>query len=238
MRLLSVFLAAAAAISFSASVEASVFIIDDFTVIQGPVTDAAGGGATVSGPVALDAGTRTISVEAFSRSPTRRAEAGVDFLVGDDGAALSLFGISNGSLIRSIVKLSYFINPIAGFDGAGETALVLNFLQNDPGIGNTTSLEISIPNANLGLFTIPQIPPASNIVSIALNSVQKAALLAGGPLIFTFDGSDAYDVALDSIALVEGNGELQPPQVPEPATLFTMASGMILTGFGLRRRKR
>ncbi|QCI79319.1 PEP-CTERM sorting domain-containing protein [Hankyongella ginsenosidimutans] len=66
----------------------------------------------------------------------------------------------------------------------------------------------------------------------------KAALVAGGPLIFTFDGSNAFDVALDNISLISGDTETQPPQVPEPATLLTMASGLILGGIGLRRRKR
>ena len=231
-------LAAAAAVGVTGSVNASVYTIDDFTVIQGPVTDVTGGGATVNGPVALDSGTRTISVEAFSSFSNRRAEAGVDFVIGDDDAALSIFAISNGAISRSIVKLSYFLNPIGGFDGEGQASLLLNFLANDPGAGDTTSLEITIPNANLGSFAIPAIPPASNLVSIVLNTAQKAALVAGGPLIFTFDGSNAFDVALDNISLISGDTETQPPQVPEPATLLTMASGLILGGIGLRRRKR
>lgn len=237
MRRFSMFLAAGAAISINASADAAVYTIDDFSVIQGQVIDSTGGGATVSGPVDIQSGTRTISVEAFTNS-NRRAQSGVDFLVDDNDAALNLFAISNGAITRSIVAISYFLNPIGGFNGNDATYLVLRFETNDPGLGNTTSLQISIPNANLGLFEIPAIPPASNLVSIALSSPQAAALVAGGPLIFTFDGSNAYDVALDGITLVSGDSGTQPPQVPEPATLLTMASGMILTGFGLRRRKR
>ncbi len=235
MRLISLFAFASAFLP--AVAHAAVFMIDDFTTIQGPVTDFTGGGATISGPIDLASGTRTISVEAFSNFSNRRAEAGVDFVLEGDDAALSIFAIENGPISRSVVALSYFINPIAGFDGAGATFLVLNFLANDPGDGNTTSLQISIPNANLGALAIPAIPPASNLVSIALSSPQTAALVAGGPFILRFDGSNAFDVALDSITLTTENPETQVPQVPEPASIMVMAAGMVLTGLGLRRRK-
>lgn len=234
MRLISLFAFASAFVP--AVAHSAVFTIDDFSVIQGTVTDFTGGGATISGPIDLASGTRTISVEAFTNS-NRRAQSGADFLVDDDDAALNLFAIDNGPVSRSVVALSYFLNPIGGFDGGGATFLVLNFLANDPGFGNTTSLHISIPNANLGSFAIPAIPPASNLVSIALSSPQTAALVAGGPFILTFDGSNAYDVALDTITLTTENPETQVPQVPEPASIMVMAAGMVLTGLGLRRRK-
>ncbi|QCI79024.1 PEP-CTERM sorting domain-containing protein [Hankyongella ginsenosidimutans] len=203
-----------AATVLTSAAQAAVFTIDDFTTVQGPIVDVAGGGATVS---AL--GNRTISVDASgSNALGQNASATVN------GA---FFDVANSSLVSSVIELTYNLAPIAGFDTFTAGTLSFVFDSNNPANQVPTTLSAQITIGSFGPFNIPAIPPGTPTLDIVLNQAELAALTAGGDFKVTFTGGNGYDFGLDSITV----------SAPEPGSVLLLGAGLLGLGLASRRKR-
>lgn len=210
-------LVSAVALIFSAQAAATVLVIDNFATGQAQVSDLAGGGATVSAPIAPTMGeiwtNRTLSVDAI----------GAGYNSGDPSAIVvaGIVSIANDPAENSKVDLVWNIGAVTSLVGATNGLLTVDFLAHNAGIPPTM---ITFSIGGVALTAVP-LSGLAGSVSAALSAAQLSAFATGTTLTLSVTGGDGYDVVLDNVRLSS-----DPAQVPVPGSLALLACGL----FGLR----
>lgn len=212
-------LTAIAAGLFAGNASATLFVIDDFSVVQGPVADntPANGGTTSIIPQ------RTIVVDQSINAAPGVFNSSVNVVVGD------LF-ISNDSSTNSVIDIAWTLAAETLPSISSAASFFLDVVASD---GNATTLDFFFNASLLASFAIP-----ANTVNQQLNfnltTAQIALVSAGGVLDVQMTGADGWDARISTIGF--NDTPPSPPSVPEPAALALMGLG--LAGFAAARKKK
>jgi hypothetical protein len=211
-------------------------VLDDFTVVQGPLLDSVGGAF-----VASTVGNRTIRVTA--NGPGGLGESAAAFII-DGGTGAEFMVMANTPNVRGTTELSYSLNGLSGLAGSSSGALSINYFSNFPstfdvGGSNTlpTSVAVSFDGTSSDFYLLPQTFntfAAASTLSFALNAAQLSSLSEAGDLTFIFNGGLGYRLGLDSIALQAD----AVSAVPEPEVVLQLALGGLTVAGLVRRRKK
>lgn len=223
-RFLPVAAALAAAFSMSAA-QADVVIVDDFSLpIPGQViADNTGGGATLNtaNPSAVSTNRELfhelITPGAWgSNGSGNLSSAGTGAL---PNFAANQLNMNNANQTDSLVRSIWTLAPIVASTPA---KFVMDVIANDTGTGDANYVRAVFNGVDLGLLV-------SNVGTLSweLNAAQVAQLAAGSTFRLTFNGSEAWDMAVDNLRL----------EIPEPASLALVGLALVGAGLASRRRK-
>ena len=136
-------------------------------------------------------------------------------------ATIYTFGLSDGSGAEPGSILSFSFDPL----GAGGTLMVSKELDSfTPTVSLAVALGTIYPGATLAGYDGTVTPGTRLFEYVLTNAMFSSVQFSGGP-----QPLETFEIVGETVTLTRG-----PAPVPEPATLFLMATGVALA---LRRRR-
>ena len=225
-------LAAAAATTLAmSSAQALVVVVDDFSQPIPGVVIADNTGAGVSVVTANPSPTTT------SRTVTHTLLTAGSFGANGSGNlssagtgalpnfAANQLNMSNGNGVDSHVMAEWSVKAVVGAGVGVPSAFGFSVVGNDlgtiGGVASPNTVEAFLNGVSLGTQNL-----SLGNMSFALSAAQAGLLTAASTFKLTFNGADAWDAAIDNLALT----------IPEPTTLALV--GLTLLGLGAARRRK
>lgn len=221
-------LAVAATATFAiSSAQALVIVVDDFSQpVPGVVIkDNTGAGVTnvtlaPSAAVTSRSLTHTLLTSiAFGKNAAGNlSSAGIGAA---DNFVEDQLNMNNGIGVDSVVTASWSVNAVAGAGVGVPSAFSFDVVTNALGTGGGNTVEAFMNGVSLGSQDV-----AVGSMSFALSAAQAGLLTSASVFKLTFNGSTAWDAAIDNLGLT----------IPEPTTLALV--GLTLLGLGAARRRK